>query len=109
VLNLAIGFGVSGIAWQAHIGGLIAGSALTAAYAYAPRQNRTLIQLAATAGIIALIIAGVIVRDYQIVGAVRLWGAVSAISWLGRVRRSRRGSRPPGSRPRSSRSAKTAD
>jgi len=72
VLNLAIGFGVSGIAWQAHIGGLIAGSALTGAYAYAPRQNRTLIQLAATAGIIALIIAGVIVRDYQIVGAVRL-------------------------------------
>jgi len=48
------------------------GAALTAAYAYAPRQNRTLIQVAATVGIVALIIAGVVVRDYQLVGALRL-------------------------------------
>ncbi len=72
VLNLAIGFFVSGIGWQAHVGGLIAGAALTAAYAYAPRQNRTLIQVAATAAILALLIVGVVVRDYQLVGAVRL-------------------------------------
>lgn len=72
VLNLAIGFFVPNIGWQAHVGGLIAGAALTAAYAYAPRQNRTLIQLAATIGIVALLIAGVVVRDYQLVGAVRL-------------------------------------
>jgi len=72
VLNLASGFIVPNIGWQAHVGGLIAGSALTAAYAYAPRQNRTLIQLAATVGILALIIAGVVVRDYQLVSAVRL-------------------------------------
>ena len=71
VLNLAIGFFVRGIGWQAHVGGLIAGAALTAAYAYAPRQNRTLIQLAATVAIVALLIAGVVVRDYQLVGAVR--------------------------------------
>jgi membrane associated rhomboid family serine protease len=72
VLNLVIGFTVHGIGWQAHVGGLIAGAALTAAYAYAPRQNRTLIQLAATVGIVALIIAGIVARDYQLVGAVRL-------------------------------------
>jgi membrane associated rhomboid family serine protease len=72
VLNLAIGFGVHGIAWQAHVGGLIAGAALTAAYAYAPRQNQALIQAAATVGIVALLIAGVVLRDYQLVGAVRL-------------------------------------
>ena len=72
VLNLAIGFFVPNIGWQAHVGGLIAGAALTAAYAYAPRQNRTLIQLAATIGIVALLIAGVVARDYQLVGAVRL-------------------------------------
>jgi membrane associated rhomboid family serine protease len=72
VLNLAIGFWASSIAWQAHIGGLIAGTALTAAYAYAPRQNRTLIQVAATVGIVALIVAGVVARDYQLVGSVRL-------------------------------------
>lgn len=72
VLNLGISFAVPFIAWQAHVGGLIAGAALTAAYAYAPRPNRTLIQVAATVGIIALIIAGVVVRDYQLVGSVRL-------------------------------------
>ena len=72
VLNLVIGFVVPGIGWQAHVGGLIAGAALTAAYAYAPRQNRTLIQVAATVAIVALIIAGVVLRDYQLVGAVRL-------------------------------------
>jgi membrane associated rhomboid family serine protease len=72
VLNLAIGFLVPNIGWQAHVGGLIAGAALAAAYAYAPRQNRTLIQVAATVGILALIIAGVVIRDYQLVGAVRL-------------------------------------
>jgi membrane associated rhomboid family serine protease len=72
VLNLVIGFVVPNIGWQAHVGGLIAGAALTAAYAYAPRQNRTLIQVAATVGIVALIIAGVVARDYQLVGAVRL-------------------------------------
>jgi membrane associated rhomboid family serine protease len=66
VLNLIISFGVPGIAWQAHVGGLIAGSALTAAYAYAPRDNRTLIQLAATAGMVALLVLGVVLRDHQL-------------------------------------------
>ena len=69
VLNLVISFGVPGIAWQAHIGGLIAGSALTAAYAYAPRDNRTLIQLAATAGMVALLVIGVVLRDHQLAHA----------------------------------------
>jgi membrane associated rhomboid family serine protease len=72
VLNLAIGFIVPNIGWQAHVGGLIAGAALTAAYAYAPQRHRGLVQLAATVGIVALIIVGVVVRDYQLVGAVRL-------------------------------------
>jgi len=66
VLNLVISFTVSGIAWQAHVGGLIAGTALTAAYAYAPRNNRTLIQLAATAAIVALLVVGVVLRDHQL-------------------------------------------
>jgi membrane associated rhomboid family serine protease len=73
VLNLAIGFvGHSIIAWQAHVGGLITGLVLTAAYVYAPSRNRGLIQLAATAGVLALIVAGVVLRDYQLVGRVIL-------------------------------------
>jgi len=65
-LNLVISFTIAGIAWQAHVGGLIAGSALTAAYAYAPRSNRTLIQLAATAAMVALLVGGVVLRDHQL-------------------------------------------
>jgi membrane associated rhomboid family serine protease len=69
-INLVISFTISGIAWQAHIGGLIAGAALTAAYVYAPRQNRTLIQVAATVVLVALLVAGVVWRDEQLVHAV---------------------------------------
>jgi membrane associated rhomboid family serine protease len=71
VINLVISFAVSGIAWQAHIGGLIAGTALTAAYVYAPRQNRALIQAAATVGMLVILIVGVVIRDHQLVGSVQ--------------------------------------
>jgi membrane associated rhomboid family serine protease len=69
-INLVISFTVSGIAWQDHVGGLIAGSALTAAYVYAPRANRTLIQVAATILMIGLLIGGVVLRDLQLVHTV---------------------------------------
>ena len=68
VINLALTFTIPNIAWQAHVGGLVTGGLLTAAYAYAPRQQRTLIQAAATgAGIAALGIA-VVARNSQIAG-----------------------------------------
>jgi membrane associated rhomboid family serine protease len=73
VLNLAISFvGASIIAWQAHVGGLATGLVLTAAYAYAPRKNRTLIQIAATVLVLALLCAGVALRDYQLIHQVIL-------------------------------------
>lgn len=65
-VNLLISFTVSGIAWQDHVGGLIAGAALTAAYVYAPRANRTLIQLGSTIGLVALLILAVVIRDQQL-------------------------------------------
>jgi len=67
VLNLVISFVAAGIAWQAHVGGLIAGAALTAAYAYAPRANRTLIQVGCTVVLVVLLILGVVARDEQLV------------------------------------------
>lgn len=70
VLNLGITFIVHGIAWQDHVGGLIAGTALTAAYVYAPRANRTLVQVAATVAMLAIIVAGVILRDENLVHTV---------------------------------------
>ena len=37
----------SQIAWQAHVGGLLAGGLLTAAFVYAPRRRRALLQAGA--------------------------------------------------------------
>jgi membrane associated rhomboid family serine protease len=72
VINLAISFAVPGIAWQAHVGGLIAGAALTAAFAYAPRRSRALTQAGATVVILVILAIAVVIRDHQLVGAVRL-------------------------------------
>ncbi|HEX9066120.1 MAG TPA: rhomboid family intramembrane serine protease [Streptosporangiaceae bacterium] len=65
-INLLISFTVSGIAWQDHVGGLIAGAALTAAYAYAPRANRALIQAGATIALVAVLVVAVIIRDQHL-------------------------------------------
>ncbi len=67
VLNLVISFTIPSIAWQAHVGGLITGAALTAAYAYAPRNQRTLVQAGATAAILALLIIATVIRTHQLV------------------------------------------
>jgi membrane associated rhomboid family serine protease len=59
VLNLAFTFlipllGGQNISWQGHIGGLVTGAVVAAAYSYAPRERRTLVQISATVGILVL-------------------------------------------------------
>jgi membrane associated rhomboid family serine protease len=66
VLNLVLGFVVPGIAWQAHVGGILAGGLLTAAYAYAPRTNRALIQGAATVAVLAILALALLARNHQL-------------------------------------------
>jgi membrane associated rhomboid family serine protease len=66
VLNLVISFAVAGIAWQAHVGGLLTGGLLTAAYAYAPRNQRTLVQVGATVAVVAVLVIAVITRNHQL-------------------------------------------
>ncbi|WP_343032368.1 rhomboid family intramembrane serine protease [Arthrobacter yangruifuii] len=59
--NLVLGFVVPGIAWQAHVGGLLAGAACAAILAYTPRgKHRTAIQFAGLAGIALLLIAAAV-------------------------------------------------
>ncbi|GAA1748112.1 rhomboid family intramembrane serine protease [Nonomuraea wenchangensis] len=70
VINLAITFVVSGISWTGHVGGLITGSLLAAAIAYAPSRNRTLWQAATIAGVLIVLIALVLVRVSAIQAAV---------------------------------------
>jgi membrane associated rhomboid family serine protease len=70
VLNLVISFAVPGIAWQAHVGGLVAGALLTAAFAYAPRnrpQVRALVQAGTTMAIVLVLVVAVLVRNHQLV------------------------------------------
>ena len=77
VINLVISFAVPGIAWEDHVGGLIAGGLLTVAFAYAPRRNRTLIQVGATVVMVAIMVIAVVVRDQP--------ASRSSVLGLGRV------------------------
>src|SRR5579863_4747214 len=56
-INLAFRFIYrSTIAWQDHIGGLIVGALVTAAFAYAPRKNRVVFQAAAALAMLVILI-----------------------------------------------------
>jgi membrane associated rhomboid family serine protease len=66
-INLAFSlFYRSTIAWQDHVGGLIVGAVTTAAFAYAPRKHRTLIQAAAAVAVLAVLVALVIFRSHNL-------------------------------------------
>ncbi|MHA7270975.1 rhomboid family intramembrane serine protease [Arthrobacter sp. HLT1-20] len=56
LINAAIGFIIPGIAWQAHLGGLIAGALCAVAIAYAPAKNRNLIQWGGIGAVLVLLI-----------------------------------------------------
>jgi len=60
-LNMAFTFVIplvssQSISWQGHIGGLVTGAAIAAAYAYAPRKSRTAVQVGATVGVLLLFV-----------------------------------------------------
>lgn len=57
LINAAIGFIIPNIAWQAHLGGLIAGALCTVAIAYAPAKNRVIVQWGGIA-VVALLMVG---------------------------------------------------
>ncbi|MHC5903584.1 rhomboid family intramembrane serine protease [Streptomyces sp. S6] len=66
VINLVITFGWSGIAWQAHVGGLVAGVLIGAAMVYAPRERRALIQFGTCALVLAAVVIVTLLRTSQL-------------------------------------------
>lgn len=65
-INAAIGFLYPGIDWRAHVGGLVAGLALGAAAAYAPRGRVVSWFLTAAIGVAAVAVVLVVLRTQQL-------------------------------------------
>lgn len=55
VINGAMGFIIHGIAWQAHLGGLLTGAAVTFALVGPSRERRSLLQPAGVAAVVVLL------------------------------------------------------
>ncbi len=53
-INVVISLTMPSISWQGHAGGLVTGAVIAAAYVYAPRERRNLIQGSATVAVIVL-------------------------------------------------------
>ncbi len=73
-INLVITFVVplvssQAISWQGHLGGLITGTVVALAYAYAPRARRNAVQAAATVALIALFTVLIWWRTDELLGA----------------------------------------
>ena len=62
IINLAIGFFVPNIAWQAHVGGLIVGAAVSGVYLLTRARQRFGLQIALLSTIVVVLIAALIVH-----------------------------------------------
>ncbi|MET8827662.1 rhomboid family intramembrane serine protease [Streptomyces sp. NPDC004610] len=65
-INLIFTFTWSGIAWQAHIGGLVAGVIVGYAMVHAPRERRSLVQYGTCALVLAVVIGITLLRSIQL-------------------------------------------
>lgn len=66
VINLIFTFGWSGIAWQAHVGGLVAGVVVGYAMVHAPRERRNLVQYGVCALFLVVIVGTTLLRTAQL-------------------------------------------
>ncbi|MFC5801151.1 rhomboid family intramembrane serine protease [Streptomyces formicae] len=65
-LNLLFTFTWSGIAWQAHVGGLIAGTVIAFGMVHAPRERRALVQYGTCAVVLLAVIVTVVLRTLSL-------------------------------------------
>jgi membrane associated rhomboid family serine protease len=69
VVNLVITFSVPNIDWRAHLGGLVTGAVLAAAFAYAPRGSRQpALHAAACLALAAAFVVAVVLRTQALTG-----------------------------------------
>lgn len=66
VLNLIFTFTWSNISWEAHVGGLVVGTAVAFGLVHAPRDKRALVQYATCGAALLVIVAVVAVRTLQL-------------------------------------------
>jgi membrane associated rhomboid family serine protease len=57
VVNLVITVVAPNISWQGHLGGLVTGAVVAAAYVYAPPTSRVAVQIGATVAVLAVFTA----------------------------------------------------
>jgi membrane associated rhomboid family serine protease len=67
VINLVLSFTWSNISWQAHIGGLIAGSVIAYGMVHAPRERRTLVQTLVCAALLLIIVVACAARTAALI------------------------------------------
>jgi membrane associated rhomboid family serine protease len=67
-INLVITFTWANIAWQAHIGGLVAGAAVAFGMVHAPREHRTPVQVGTSVAVLLVIVVACAVRTAQLLG-----------------------------------------
>ncbi|MER7963347.1 rhomboid family intramembrane serine protease [Streptomyces sp. ESR1.13] len=65
-INLVFTFTWSNIAWQAHVGGLVAGGLIGYAMLHAPRERRTLVQYGTCALVLVAVVVLTLVRTAQL-------------------------------------------
>jgi membrane associated rhomboid family serine protease len=65
-INLVFTFTWKNIAWEAHIGGLVAGALLAVALVHAPREHRKLVQYGTFAVLLAAVVLIVVLRTLQL-------------------------------------------
>ncbi|MET9253610.1 rhomboid family intramembrane serine protease [Streptomyces sp. NPDC003717] len=66
VINLILTFGWANIAWQAHIGGLVAGVVVGFAMLHVPRERRTLVQYGSCALVLVVVVGLTLLRTAQL-------------------------------------------
>ncbi|MBT3151759.1 rhomboid family intramembrane serine protease [Streptomyces sp. CHD11] len=66
VINGIITIGWSNIAWQAHLGGFVAGVVIGYAMVHAPRERRALVQYGTCALVLAVVVVMILLRTAQL-------------------------------------------